>query len=125
MNLFSYDVLSFFNLQAAFHSRLHEETRTIKHDTVNYIILYYPLLLYCFIQNYYTKLYSYYYTSVTRRPVFECVVPSSRQIWNGTPYSPVFFNSAILFRSYMKIVRYTSIMYGRHMFAIRMFNTSS
>jgi hypothetical protein len=25
----------------------------------------------------------------------------------------------------MKIVRYTSIMYGRHMFAIRMRNTSS
>jgi hypothetical protein len=60
---------------------------------------------------------------VTRRPVFEWVVPSSRQIRNGTPSRPVFSNSAILFRSYMKIVRYTSIMYGRHLFAIRMRST--
>jgi hypothetical protein len=39
--------------------------------------------------------------------------------------SPVFSNNAILFRSYMKIVRYTSIMYGRHVFKICMPSTSN
>jgi hypothetical protein len=66
---------------------------------------------------------------VTRHPVFNGIIlflsELSWQIWNRKPYSPVFSNGAILFRSYMKIVRYTSNMDGRHMFAIHTRNTSN
>jgi hypothetical protein len=65
------------------------------------------------------------YIRVTRRPVFEWVVPSSRQIWNGTPYSPVFFQQCHSISKLHEILHYTSIIYGRHMLAIRMPNNSN
>jgi hypothetical protein len=62
---------------------------------------------------------------VTRHPVLSELSHRPDKYGMGRHTVPFFSNSAILFRSYTKIVRYTSIMYVRHVFEIRMLNTSN